>query len=109
LKRINIPDLDMPSLRFDEAAPSADTLLSKMEFDENWWSEGEGYESPLLDDLMTVSREMLNKPENFGLPEAVVRALFDKPRERISAEVERSVQEAANTWAGRGFSMPPGM
>ena len=98
-----LPDINLPDM------PNANHQFDEMDFDEDWWNEPTAYDHPLYDDLITVASDMLNKPENFGLPEAVVRALFDKPRERISAEVERSVQEATNTWASRGFSMPPGM
>lgn len=97
-----IPDLDLPD------APDA-SVLEPFEFNEQWWEEPPEYENALYDDLVKVASDMLSAPENFGLPEAVVQALFDKPRERISKEVERTVQEATNTWAARGFSMPNGM
>ena len=44
-----------------------------------------------------------------GLPPAVEDALFSSARERDSSETARAVQEAVDTWAGRNFSMPPGM
>lgn len=106
LEKVDIPDFVLPDLDLP-SAPSAE--LENFFFDNNWWQEPEQYESAMLEQLTSLSTNMLASPENFGLPEAVVKALFDKPRERISAEVERSVQEANNTWAGRGFSMPPGM
>lgn len=108
LEALKIDDFVMPELNLPDM-PNADHQFDEMDFNEDWWTEPTAYDHPLYDDLITVASDMLNKPENFGLPEAVVRALFDKPRERISAEVERTVQEAQNTWASRGFSMPPGM
>ena len=108
LEALKIDDFVMPELNLPDM-PNADHQFDEMDFNEDWWQEPTVYDHPLYDDLITVASDMLNKPENFGLPEAVVRALFDKPRERISAEVERSVQEAHNTFAARGFSMPSGM
>lgn len=99
------PDTDLPDM------PNADYQFEEMDFDSEWW-QGDSenpYDETHYDELVTVARDMLSKPENFGLPDAVVKALFDKPRERISHEVERSVQEAHNTFAARGFSMPSGM
>src|SRR5690606_8254268 len=70
------------------------------------WAEPK-YESELLDDLMLQVRSMM--AGGTGLPAAVEDALFSRARERLSAETQRAVQEAFDTWAGRGFSMPPGM
>ena len=108
LEKLSIDDFVMPDTNLP-AMPNADATFDEMAFDENWWTEDRVYDHPLYDDLLVVASDMLKQPQNFGLPEPVVQALFDKPRERISQEVERSVQEAANTWAARGFSMPPGM
>lgn len=109
LEKLTIDDFVMPDLNLPDM-PNANTDFEVMDFNEDWWQEEDRvYENALYDDLVVVASDMLNKPENFGLPDAVVQALFNKPRERISAEVERSVQEASNTWAARGFSMPPGM
>ena len=108
LEQLSIDDFVMPDINLPDM-PNADAKFDAMDFNEDWWSEPTAYDNALYDDLVTVASDMLNKPQNFGLPEPVVQALFDKPRERISQEVERSVQEAHNTWASRGFSMPPGM
>jgi len=108
LEALKLDDFVMPELNLPDM-PNADHQFTEMDFNEDWWQEPTAYDHPLYDDLVNVASDMLNKPENFGLPEAVVRALFDKPRERISQEVERTVQEAHNTFAARGFSMPSGM
>ena len=108
LENIEIAGFDIPDFDIPES-PNKDFDPEVYVFNNDWWEEPAEYESAMLDQLSTLSKDMLDNPEHFGLPEPVVRALFNKPRERISAEVERSVQEASNTWAGRGFSMPPGM
>ena len=108
LEKLSIDDFVMPDINLPDM-PNADAKFDTMDFNENWWQETEVYDNALYDDLVTVASDMLKQPQNFGLPEAVVQALFNKPRERISQEVERTVQEANNTWAARGFSMPPGM
>lgn len=108
LESLKIDDFVMPDLALPDM-PNANHEFEVMDFNENWWTEPAEYSDDLYDDLKHVAKDMLNNPQNFGLPDVVVKALFDKPRERISQEVERSVQEAQNTWAARGFSMPPGM
>lgn len=114
LEKIEIPDFVIPESEFDPASHPYEELEIELYDFENpewreWWEEPDKYESKILDTLVDLSADMFKNPQNFGLPEKVVEALFNKPRERISAEVERSVQEAHNTWAARGFSMPPGM
>lgn len=115
LEKLEVPDFEIPESSFEVSDhPYAELEIELYQVEnpewDKWWDESEHeYESELFDALMKKSAEMLEKPENFGLPEPVVRALFDKPRERISQEVERSVQEAYNTFAARGFSMPSGM
>lgn len=70
------------------------------------WAEPQ-YHSEMLPDLLAKVKAMM--AGGTGLPAAVEDALFSRARERDSAETERAVQEAADTWAARGFSMPPGM
>ena len=70
------------------------------------WAEPQ-YQSELLPELMSNVKAMM--AGGTGLPAAVEDALFSRARERDSAETERAVQEAVDTWAARGFSMPPGM
>lgn len=111
LEAIKIDDFVIPEFDIPEPSHSADDLVAYDGFDSDWW-QGDvdhQYDDTHYNELVDVAKEMLAKPENFGLPDAVVKALFDKPRERISQEVERSVQEAHNTFAARGFSMPSGM
>lgn len=70
------------------------------------WAEPQ-YQSELLPELMASVKAMM--AGGTGLPAAVEDALFSRARERDSAETARAVQEAVDTWAARGFSMPPGM
>ena len=107
LAQIDIPDFVMPNLSLPDAPTMAS--LKPMTYDPNWWNAPADYQDDIYDKLVLVAKDMLHNPQNFGLPDAVVTALFNKPRERISAEVERTVQEAVSTWAARGFSMPNGM
>lgn len=114
LEKLELPDFKVPEDSFETSEHPYTELDINLYHEENpnwdkWWEEPDKYESKMFDALMKKSEDMLKNPQNFGLPDAVVRALFDKPRERISQEVERSVQEAHNTFAARGFSMPNGM
>lgn len=102
---ITIPDFVFPTLPdFNDTPPDASALVVPNVFIN--WAEPK-YESELLDDLMLQVRSMM--AGGTGLPPAVEDALFSRARERLSAETKRAVQEAFDTWAGRGFTMPPGM
>lgn len=105
LEQITIPEFEFPQLPdFDGKAPDPSSITVPDVFIN--WSEPE-YESELLDDLQAKVAEMM--AGGTGLPAAVEDALFSRARERDSAETERAVQEAVDTWASRDFSMPPGM
>lgn len=105
LERITIPAFEFPQLAdFDAQPPSAAGITVPNVFIN--WSEPR-YDSQLLDELQAQVRSMM--AGGTGLPAAVEDALFARARERDSAETARAVQEAVDTWASRGFSMPPGM
>lgn len=105
LEQLNLPDFVFPELPvFTDLPPSAsslrvpDVLIN--------WAEPV-YASEVLDDLVAAVRGYM--AGGTGLPAAVEDALFSRARERDSAETARAVQEAVDTWAARGFGMPPGM
>ncbi|THJ36155.1 hypothetical protein E8K88_02505 [Lampropedia aestuarii] len=100
----DIPDFDFPLLEdFNGVAPSVDFAVPNVFIN---WAEPV-YESELLDDLQAwVKRHMQG---GTGLPAHVEDALFNRARDRVTAETRRAVDEAVSTWASRGFSMPPGM
>lgn len=105
LEQINIPNFVFPDLpTFDATPPDASTITVPDVFIN--WSEP-AYASEVLDDLTAKVKAMM--AGGTGLPAAVEDALFSRARERDSAETTRAVQEAVDTWAGRNFSMPPGM
>lgn len=105
LEQLNIPAFEFPQLpNFDGVPPSADHLVVPNVFIN--WAEPQ-YKSELLPDLVEwVKRYMAG---GTGLPAPVEDALFGRARERDSAEAQRAVQEAIDTWAARGFTMPTGM
>lgn len=105
LEGIKIPDFEFPELpTFDAKPPSADGLQVPDVFIN--WQEPE-YKSDLLDELQGEVGRLMEG--GTGLPEAIQDALFSRTRDRASAETERAVQEAVDSWASRDFSMPPGM
>lgn len=69
--------------------------------------EYEAYESVLLDALKAKVQEMM--AGGIGLPESVEQGLYDRAREREDQASAKAVDEAFETFASRGFSMPPGM
>lgn len=105
LEKITLPEFEFPELpTFDATPPSAAGLTVPNVFI-NW--QEPGYESELLDELQAKVTSLM--AGGIGLPAPIEDALFARARERESAETERAVQEATDTWAGRGFTMPPGM
>ena len=104
LEQITIPVFEFPQLPdFDGKPPSADFAVPNVFIN---WAEPK-YESEVLDELQTAVRTMMRG--GTGLPAPVEDALFGRARERDSAETQRAVQEAVDTWAARNFTMPPGM
>lgn len=105
LEQIRLPEFSFPELpSFDATPPSTASLTVPNAFI-NW--RPAQYESEMLDDLSAQVKAMM--AGGTGLPPTVEDALFSRARERDSAETTRAVQEATDTWAARGFSMPPGM
>lgn len=120
------PDMSLPEMAklFDVSLPVWDdnTLpvwneatvkqldSAKFSFNHDWWHETD-YQSKLYDRLLITAQNMLDpsKIGNFGLPDGVVNALFNKPRERLAKETKRAIQEATTRWASRGFSLPSGV
>lgn len=105
LKEITIPDAPQLAIKdFNAVAPVADALVVP-EVLLNW-REPE-YKSEVLPELVEwVKRYMQG---GTGLPAPVEDALFGRARDRLSAETNVAVQEAVESWAARGFTMPPGM
>lgn len=105
LEKISIPEFVFPVLPdFDGVPPNASSITVPNVFIN--WAEPV-YESEIYDDLLARTKAMM--AGGTGLPPAVEDALFSRARERDSSETARAVQEAVDTWAGRNFSMPPGM
>ena len=105
LEQIRIPEFSFPELPTFDATPPSTAALTVPNAFINW--QPTQYESEMLDDLSAQVKAMM--AGGTGLPPAVEDALFSRARERDSAETTRAVQEATDTWAARGFSMPPGM
>ena len=105
LTQISIPAFTFPTLPdFNDQPPSAASLTAPEVF-VNWVEPT--YASILYDELIGKVRAWMQG--GTGLPAHIEDALFSRARERDSAETRRAVQEAVDTWAARGFSMPPGM
>ena len=105
LAPIVIPPFTFPELLdFTGTAPDMGGITVPSPFIN--WAEPQ-YKSEMLPELLVSIKAMM--AGGTGLPPAVEDALFSRARERDSAETARAVQEAVDTWAARGFSMPPGM
>ncbi len=105
LEQISLPSFEFPELpTFDATPPDASGITVPNVFIN--WAEPT-YESELLGDLQARVSAMM--AGGTGLPAPIEDALFSRARQRDSLETRRAVQEAVDTWAARGFSMPPGM
>ena len=105
LEKITIPDFVFPDLPEFDATPPDPSGITVPDVFINWVEPV--YESEILDDLLAEIKRMM--AGGTGMPPAIEEALFARARERDSQESLRAVQEATDTWAARGFSMPPGM
>ena len=104
IQDIVVPEFNFPTLpTFNETAPTFNEAAPNIVLD---WQEP-AYYSDTLDDLRAKVRDIF--AGGSGLPAAVEQALFDRARTREEAQVKKSVQEAFDTFANRGFNMPPGM
>lgn len=92
----DLPTFDGQEPEFAEARPS--TVLI--------WDEPE-YESDVLTDVTTRVRAML--AGGTGLPATVQQALFDRARGREVLTALEAEQQAFDSFAAKGYSMPPGM
>jgi hypothetical protein len=104
LRDIVIPTFEFPDLPvFDAAAPEFEgSDISSVIA----WTEPT-YNSELMDELVAKVRWMLEG--GTGIPPAVEAALFDQARAKEDITATKAIDEAFNTWAARGFDMPPGM
>jgi len=102
---ITIPDFVFPVLPDFDGVPPDPSAITVPNVFINWAEPA--YASEMYDELAAQVRSMM--AGGTGLPPAVEDALFSRARERLDAETHKAVQEAHENWAGRGFSMPPGM
>ena len=107
---ISLPVWDDNTLPVWDEATVKQLDSANFTFNHDWWHETD-YQSKLYDRLLITAQNMLDpsKIGNFGLPDGVVNALFNKPRERLAKETKRAIQEVTTRWASRGFSLPSGV
>lgn len=104
LVEITVPEFTFPTLPlFDGTAPEFDEPRPATNL---VWAEPT-YQSELLDETTARVRAWLQG--GTGLPPAIQQALFDAARSREMQTALESTQSAFDTWAARGFTMPPGM
>lgn len=104
LMPITIPEFVFPTLpTFDAVEP---TLTATAPSSVAEWAEPE-YTSELLDEIESKVHSML--AGSSGLPAAVELALFERTRAKDSVAATKAAQEIYDSFAARGFSMPPGM
>jgi hypothetical protein len=104
LTPIVIPEFVFPTLpTFTETMP----VLTAQAPDTNVaWAEP-AYDSEQFNEIWLRVKEMMAGSR--GLPPAVEAALFERTRGRDATAASTAVKEAYEAFAGRGYSMPPGM
>ena len=101
--KITVPDFTFPTLpTFEETAPTADFPVPNPIMG---WAEPD-YASEILPDILARVREML--AGGTGLPAVVEQALFDRARQREDQASQTAIATAFETFAAKGFSLPPG-
>lgn len=104
LVAINIPTFTFPELpTFDGTAPTVDFVAPNTTL---IWADPV-YASTNLTEIQARVSLMLGG--GTGLPPYIEAALFDRARGREDMLGLKSRQEAFDSFAGRGFTMPPGM
>lgn len=94
---IVVPQFDVQEIdMFDEAPPILELNYSD-----------DPYAPLVLNEVTATIKSMLNG--GFAMPPAVQAALWGAARDREDVAARKRTDEAVDEWAGRGFSMPPGM
>lgn len=101
---ITIPTFTFPTIPdFTDAAPTFDMATPNVVID---WHEPV-YASENFDLILATVKRMI--AGGTGLPDEIERSLFDKARAREDITLRKAVNEAFDTFASKGFTMPPGM
>ncbi|EED37784.1 MULTISPECIES: hypothetical protein [Stenotrophomonas] len=97
-----VPQVDIPPFDVEEV-PTFNTDVPSLRFD---WQEQE-YSPMALNELSASIKQML--AGGFAMPQAVQDALWAAAVEREDATARKAISAAADDWAARGYTMPPGM
>lgn len=104
LTDIVIPAYTFPTFgTFDEAAPTFDEAAPNVLVN---WSEP-AYMSENFDQVKAVIKRIF--AGGTGLPPVIEQQMFDRARAREDQTSAKAVAEAFDTFASKGFTMPPGM
>ncbi len=104
LLTIDVPDFVMPEFpTFDDQPVEFDGQVPNTAMA---WTEPT-YAPVVLDDLVREIKLALGG--GTGIHPDVEEALFARTRAKDDVAALKRTQEAVDTWAGRGFAMPPGM
>lgn len=104
LDTVVIPTITFPTLpTFDEAAPQFTDAAPNVLVN---WTEP-AYASENFDEVKAVISRMFQG--GTGLPAVIEQQMFDRARGRLDITARKAVAEAFDTFANKGFTMPPGM
>lgn len=97
-----IPELDLPV--FSGISPDS----SGIDLPSGTFSFTEvQYTSDVLSDVDSLVQQMLSG--GVGIPDNVWDSIWQRGREQLSKEAEKSISQINNEWSSRGFSMPQGV
>lgn len=104
LQDIKIPAFTFPTFPdFDGKAPDDSDITVPNVFMN--WTEPK-YVPLVLEEVTAKIKEWLKG--GTGIPPEVERAMFERARGREAIASHKAIREAADEWAARGFTLPPG-
>ena len=104
LTAITVPVFTMPTFPSDFTELAPDFTVADPNATPNWTEST--YTPDILADVRAVIERLMM---GAAIPPAVEQALWDRARAREDANAQKAVADAFTDWAGRGFTMPPGM
>lgn len=97
-----MPTIEIPEFEVDEI-PVFDAPVPDLSF--NW--QEQTYDPLAVNELAATIKGLLSG--DMAMPKVVQDALWAAASEREDATARAAVEQAADTWAARGYDMPPGM
>lgn len=104
LTAITVPVFVAPTFPPDFSELAPDFTVADPNATPNWTEST--YTPDLLPEVRVVIERLMT---GAAIPPAVEQALWDRARAREDVTAQKAMADAFTDWAGKGFTMPPGM